>query len=95
MDIHAYNRFHFYSLFCKEGALDSEKSKGKILVCFRDDNDRIDKGVQVARAGAVGMILVNDKETGNDIMADPHLIPASHVNFIDGTYILNYTKLTE
>ena len=44
-----------------EGTLDPEKVKGKIVGCLRGENGRIDKGWQAARAGAVGMILCNDK----------------------------------
>ncbi|KAJ1398076.1 Peptidase S8/S53 domain [Sesbania bispinosa] len=83
------------ALECREGALDPEKAKGKILVCLRGDGDRLEKGVQVANAGAVGMILANDKESADEIIADPHVLPASHVTFKDGSYILNYINSTK
>lgn len=83
------------SLLCKEGTLDPRKVKGKILVCLRGDAARAGKGVQAARAGAVGMILANDEEAGNEILADPHVLPASHVNYTDGNYIFTYINRTK
>ncbi|KAL6567583.1 hypothetical protein OROGR_001251 [Orobanche gracilis] len=43
---------------CKENTLDPNKVKGKIIVCLRGDNARVNKGVVAAQAGAVGMILL-------------------------------------
>jgi hypothetical protein len=85
----------FYSLFCDDGALDPHKAKGKILVCLRGDNNRVDKGVEASRVGAIGMILVIERESGGEVTADPHVLPASNVNFTDGSYILNYANKTE
>ncbi|CAJ2664207.1 unnamed protein product [Trifolium pratense] len=83
------------ALVCKNGTLDPNKAKGKIIICLRGDNDRTDKGVQAAHAGAVGMVLVNNEETGNEILADPHVLPASHLTFKDGTYLFNYINITK
>ena len=85
----------FFRPQCQGGALDPKKAKGKILVCLRGGNDRADKGVQAAHVGAVGMVLVNDVQSGNEIVADPHVLPASHVNFTDGTYIFAYINRTK
>lgn len=60
------------------GMLDSRKVKGKILFCLRMNNERTVKGEQAALAGAVGMILANDELNGNDVLAETHLLPASH-----------------
>lgn len=78
------------SVLCQNGTLDPNKVKGKIVVCFRGINARVDKGEQALLAGAVGMVLANDKTTGNEIIADPHLLPASHINFSDGVAVFNY-----
>ncbi|KAM1204855.1 hypothetical protein EV1_005847 [Malus domestica] len=80
---------------CKPGTLDKKKAKGKILVCVRGQNPRANKGQQAILAGAVGMILVNDKLSGNEIIADPHLLPASHVNYSDGKSVFAYIKSTK
>eukprot|EP00257_Ricinus_communis_P019454 XP_015578451.1 subtilisin-like protease SBT5.4 [Ricinus communis] len=75
---------------CKPGSLDPKKVKGKILACLRGDNARVDKGRQAAEAGAAGMILCNDKASGNEVIADPHVLPASHLNYADGLAVLTY-----
>ncbi|KAK6123903.1 hypothetical protein DH2020_042346 [Rehmannia glutinosa] len=76
------------------GTLDPEKVKGKIVVCLRGDNPRVDKGVEAAEAGAVGMILCNDELSGNEIIADPHFLPASHINYEDGLTVFAYVNNT-
>ncbi|KAJ7963501.1 Subtilisin-like protease [Quillaja saponaria] len=83
------------ALLCKEGTLNPKKVKGKIIVCLRGANARADKGQQVALAGAVGMILVNDETSGNEIIADPHVLPASNVNFTDGQSVFSYINRTK
>ncbi|RZB56671.1 Subtilisin-like protease SBT5.4 [Glycine soja] len=81
--------------FCLNKTLDPEKVKGKILVCLRGVNGRIEKGVIAASLGAVGMILANDKDSGNEVLSDPHVLPTSHVNFASGSYIYNYINHTK
>ncbi|KAE8654871.1 Subtilisin-like protease SBT5.3 [Hibiscus syriacus] len=46
---------------------------------------RVDKSKQAALAGAVGMILANDILSDNEIIADAHVLPASHINYTDVT----------
>ncbi|KAL6536030.1 hypothetical protein OROHE_012874 [Orobanche hederae] len=82
------------SELCKDGTLDPKKVKGKILVCIRGDNARVDKGEQAVLAGAVGMVLANNKASGNEILADPHLLPASQINYTDGLALLSYINST-
>lgn len=91
------NCFNSCSQICKAGTLDPKKVKGKILVCLRqyNDNERIQKGQQAALAGAIGMILINDRISGNDVVADPHVLPVSHINFTDGKYVFDYIKSTK
>ncbi|KAL5771778.1 hypothetical protein ACOSP7_015932 [Xanthoceras sorbifolium] len=83
------------AFLCKEGTLDPEKVKGKILACLRGDTARVDKGRQAALAGAVGMILCNDKASGNEIIADPHLLPASQITYEDGDVVIAYINSTD
>ncbi|KAK1581846.1 hypothetical protein Q3G72_009595 [Acer saccharum] len=80
---------------CKPGTLDPVKVKGKILVCLRGENGRVEKGSLAAKAGAVGMILANNKESGNEILADAHFLPASHINFTDGLSVFAYINSTK
>ncbi|OMO89602.1 hypothetical protein COLO4_19673 [Corchorus olitorius] len=80
---------------CQAGALDPKKVTGKILVCLRGQNARVDKGQQAALAGAIGMILANDILTGNEIIADAHVLPASHINYSDGLAVFSYVNSTK
>ncbi|ONK82020.1 uncharacterized protein A4U43_C01F35300 [Asparagus officinalis] len=66
------------SQLCFIGHLDPEKVKGKIVVCLRGINARVDKGVAVKQAGGVGMVLANDESTGDELIADAHVLPAVH-----------------
>ncbi|KAI3906129.1 hypothetical protein MKW92_021330 [Papaver armeniacum] len=75
---------------CLAGSLDPEKVKGKILACLRGSNGRVEKGVVARQAGAVGMILANDILSGNEIVADPHVLPAAHINYTDGLTLFSY-----
>ncbi|KAJ4975953.1 hypothetical protein NE237_001059 [Protea cynaroides] len=80
---------------CVSGTLDPKLVKGKIVVCVRGDTGRVDKGKQALLAGAVGMILVNDELSGNGLIADPHLLPASHISYKDGLAVLAYINSTK
>ncbi|XP_052203199.1 subtilisin-like protease SBT5.3 [Diospyros lotus] len=82
------------ALLCKAGSLDHKKAKGKILVCLRGDNARVDKGQQAALSGAAGMVLANDKLSGSEIIADSHVLPASQINFSDGVAVFSYVNST-
>ncbi|KAH6788806.1 Subtilisin-like serine endopeptidase family protein [Perilla frutescens var. frutescens] len=82
------------ALLCKAGTLDPKKAKGKILVCLRGDNARVDKGEQAALVGAVGMVLANNEASGNEILADPHVLPASQINYTDGVALFSYINST-
>ena len=80
---------------CKPGTLDPTKVKGKILVCLRGENARVDKGQQALQAGAVGMVLANNELTGNEVIADPHVLPASQINYTDGVSLYTYVNSTK
>ncbi|XP_050871297.1 subtilisin-like protease SBT5.4 isoform X7 [Lathyrus oleraceus] len=75
---------------CKEGTLAKQNVKGKIVVCRRGGSARVDMGVQASLAGAIGLILANDRDSGDGVIADPHVLPATNVGFADGNAIFNY-----
>ncbi|KAG2408259.1 Subtilisin-like protease [Vigna angularis] len=56
------------AFFCTNDTLDARKVKGKILVCLRGVNSRVEKGVVAASLGAVGMILANN---AGQVSVDP------------------------
>ncbi|PIA58362.1 hypothetical protein AQUCO_00500349v1 [Aquilegia coerulea] len=95
IDAKASNALALGAQLCKNGTLDPKKVKGKILVCLRGINARVDKGQQAALAGAVGMILANDVLTGNEILADAHVLPTSHISYTDGLAVFKYINSTK
>ncbi|CAN1243609.1 Subtilisin-like protease 4 [Linum perenne] len=73
------------SSFCGKGSLDGADVKGKIVVCERGGGvGRIAKGQLVKDAGGAAMILVNTQADGFSTLADLHVLPAAHLNFVDG-----------
>eukprot|EP00252_Welwitschia_mirabilis_P014131 TRINITY_DN3116_c0_g1_i9.p1 TRINITY_DN3116_c0_g1~~TRINITY_DN3116_c0_g1_i9.p1 ORF type:complete len:762 (-),score=169.38 TRINITY_DN3116_c0_g1_i9:277-2562(-) len=80
--------------FCLVGALDPKKVKGKIVVCLRGINGRVEKGLAVYVAGGAGMILCNPPDKGNEVVADSHFLPATHLNAEDGQSVFNYINST-
>ncbi|MCH96243.1 subtilisin-like protease, partial [Trifolium medium] len=80
---------------CEVGTLDPSKVKGKILFCLlREINGLVYAEEEAVSGGAIGLILGNDKQRGNDIMAYPHLLPTSHINYTDAEYVYSYIKDT-
>ncbi len=69
------------------GALDPNIVAGKIVICARGNSARVDKGVAVKEAGGAGMILT---DTGTALVADPHVLPATHVTLADGNAIRSW-----
>jgi hypothetical protein len=63
---------------CVIGALDPAKAAGKIVLCDRGVNARIDKSLAVKTAGGIGMVMVNP--SANSINADLHFVPTIHLN---------------
>jgi subtilisin family serine protease len=57
--------------------LDPAKVAGKIVVCDRGTNARINKSLAVRDAGGVGMILLN--VTPSSVNADLHFVPTVHL----------------
>jgi subtilisin family serine protease len=75
---------------CTSGAfLDPAKVAGKIVLCKRGVNARIDKSLAVQQAGGVGMILYNANDT-QEFDADFHFVPTAHINNTDGLAIKAY-----
>jgi hypothetical protein len=68
-------------------SLDPAKAAGKIVVCTRGTNARVDKSAAVAEAGGVGMILVDN---GAGLVAEVHSVPTVHVTAADGAAIKAY-----
>ncbi|KAJ8899407.1 hypothetical protein K2173_018381 [Erythroxylum novogranatense] len=94
-DARAPNASASAALLCQAGALDQKMARGKILVCLRGVNARVDKGEQAALVGAAGMVLANNELNGNEILADPHVLPALQLNYSNGLAVFNYINSTQ
>ncbi len=68
--------------------LDPAKVKGKIVICDRGVNARVNKSLAVQEAGGVGMILVNTST--NSLNADFHFVPTVHLQDTDRSAVKAY-----
>ena len=75
---------------CMIGTLIPEKVAGKIVLCDRGVNSRVQKGSVAKDAGALGMVLANTAANGEELVADAHLLPATAVGEKNGDIIKNY-----
>ncbi|XP_023544740.1 subtilisin-like protease SBT1.1 [Cucurbita pepo subsp. pepo] len=75
---------------CTPGSLVPSMVKGKIVVCERGTNSRTAKGEQVKLAGGAGMILINTQLEGEELFADPHVLPAANLGASAGQAIIRY-----
>ena len=57
---------------------------GKIVVCDRGGNGRVEKGTNVNALNAEGMILANDSGSGTSLNGDAHDLPVAHITYADG-----------
>ncbi|KAK1666618.1 hypothetical protein QYE76_054777 [Lolium multiflorum] len=83
------------STLCLAGTLDPAKVSGKIVVCTRGVNGRVEKGLVVKQAGGVGMVLCNDASSGDETIADPHFIAAVHCSYSRCIDLFKYLQFTE
>jgi len=63
---------------------------GMMVVCQRGVTGRAQKGYNVLQGGAVGMILYNQAANVTDLETDNHYLPATHLQFSQGTQVLNF-----
>ncbi|KZV29884.1 hypothetical protein F511_17308 [Dorcoceras hygrometricum] len=75
---------------CMTGTLIPEKVAGKIVLCDRGVNPRVQKGSVVKTAGGIGMVLTNTVANGEELVADAHLLPATGVGETTGEAIKSY-----
>ncbi|KAI3767492.1 hypothetical protein L2E82_17641 [Cichorium intybus] len=75
---------------CLPGSLPRGRVAGKIVMCERGGNSRVQKGMLVKAAGGVGMIIANSDTFGEDLVADAHLIPTAAIGYRAGEAIKTY-----
>jgi subtilisin family serine protease len=73
---------------CIPGTLDPAQVAGKIVLCDRGVNDRVEKSATVKAAGGVGMILGNVTEGSLD--ADFHSVPTVHIDHTQTPTVKSY-----
>lgn len=89
---HSAKRYNSSGNLCLPGSLDPELARGKVVLCDRGINPRVEKGVVVKEAGGIGMILANNAASGEELVADSHLLPAVAVGSKAGDEIREYLK---
>jgi len=72
--------------------LDRAKVAGKIVVCDRGTNARVNKSLAVKEAGGVGMILLNTSPSS--LNADFHFVPTVHLADTDRAAVKVYAATT-
>ncbi|KAG0490844.1 hypothetical protein HPP92_007707 [Vanilla planifolia] len=75
---------------CLPNSLAKDKVKGKVVLCLRGVGLRVEKGVEVKRAGGAAIILGNGLSSGDEIPVDAHVLPASAVSSHNVVAILSY-----
>ena len=71
------------------GLLQPALVSGKIVLCRRGVNARVDKSLAVLNAGGVGMIMYENSDTGN-LFTDTHWLPTVHIDRTPGLAIKAY-----
>ncbi|XP_039138088.1 subtilisin-like protease 4 [Dioscorea cayenensis subsp. rotundata] len=68
--------------------------QGKIVLCVVAGLGNIDKGERVIAAGGGGMIIMNNVQHGFTTLAEPHVLPASHISYVDAQKLVAYVQTT-
>ncbi|CAJ1949946.1 unnamed protein product [Sphenostylis stenocarpa] len=76
--------------YCTQGSLDPKFVKGKIVACERGLNSRTAKGEEVKMAGGAGIILLNSQNHGEELFADPHVLPGTSLGASASKTIRSY-----
>lgn len=77
---------------CVLGTVDPAQAAGKIVVCDRGVNARVEKSQEVEAAGGIGMILVNVTPASLD--NDFHSVPSVHLDADARPALLDYVQNT-
>lgn len=87
-----YNKGNSSGNLCLPGSLEPALVRGKVVLCDRGVNARVEKGAVVREAGGLGMILANTAASGEELVADSHLLPAVAVGRKTGDLIREYVR---
>jgi hypothetical protein len=67
--------------------LDPAKVAGKVVICTRGNNARVDKSLAVKQAGGIGMVMADN---GSGLVSEAHSVPTVHVSQADGVAVKSY-----
>jgi len=79
---------------CLPNSLSPDKVRGKIVVCLRGSGLRVEKGLEVKRAGGAAILLGNPPASGSEVPVDSHVLPGTAVSAADARTILAYINST-
>lgn len=79
---------------CTTDSLIPSKVSGKIVICDRGGNPRVEKSLVVKKAGGIGMILANNQEYGEELVADSYLLLAASLGQKSSNEIKKYASST-
>lgn len=63
--------------------------QGKLILCKRGINARIDKSLAVYQVGGAGMVLYNTFDA-DTLITDNHWVPSVHLNYTNGLAVKDY-----
>ncbi|CAL4974261.1 unnamed protein product [Urochloa decumbens] len=75
---------------CLPNSLSADKVRDKIVVCLRGSGLRVEKGLEVKRAGGAAILLGNPPASGSEVPVDAHVLPGTAVSAADAKTILAY-----
>ncbi|KAL5228841.1 hypothetical protein ABZP36_017106 [Zizania latifolia] len=77
---------------CLPNSLAPEHVRGKIVVCLRGTGLRVEKGLEVKRAGGAAIVVGNPPAYGSEVPVDAHVLPGTAVSTADVNAILRYVN---
>ncbi|HEY7025860.1 MAG TPA: S8 family serine peptidase [Candidatus Limnocylindrales bacterium] len=86
----------YSAALCDSAPSSGSLFSGKIVVCERGNNGRIDKGHNAYLGGAAGFILYNQSAAVTDLESDNHFLPAIQVQYAGNAvanFVANHTNV--
>lgn len=77
----------FNKTYCLNNSLDNIDVRGKIVLCWLGG---VERSKLVYAAGGAAMVVGNLPRRGYTTSADPHVLPVSHLSFMDATVFRDY-----
>lgn len=81
--------------YCLDDSLSTKLVKGKIVICERGMISRAEKGEIVKAAGGAGVIVLNDDNEGEDLLAEAFTLPGTSIGAAGGNAIRKYVSSTK